>query len=121
VVLKGFSRSDRLSSQIKRELSEIVLGMMELSAGLIITITEVELSKDLRLGKVYYSVLGGKDSKEKAELFFANHAKDIRMELGAKIRVRFIPELKYYFDNSIERGQRINELLDQIKNEERQD
>jgi ribosome-binding factor A len=119
--MKGFSRADRLSSQIKRELSEILLQISGIPTGIIITITDVELSKDLRFGKVFYSVLGGPDSKEKAQLFFTGHAKDMRMELSAKIRVKFIPELKYYFDNSIERGQRINELLDQIKHDQGQD
>lgn len=113
--MKDFSRIDRLSSQISRDLAEILRGHRELPPGLIISITEIELSKDLRHGKVFYSVYGDDDSEEKASQFFELHLKQIRKELAKKIRIRFMPELSFHYDPSIERSQRISELLDQIK------
>lgn len=113
--MKDFSRVDRLTSQIIRELSEILRDHTELPPGLIISVTEVELSRDLRQGKVFYSVYGDNEALEKVEQFFNEHQKQIRKELASKIRIRYMPELKYQYDASIERGQRISELLDQIK------
>lgn len=118
--MKGFARNDRLASQIKRELSEIIINDPELPSGMIISITDVELTKDLRYGKVFYSVLGDKSMRDKAALYFEKQTKNIRMEVASQICVKFIPELKYLYDNSIERGQRIDQLLDQIKNDRQQ-
>jgi ribosome-binding factor A len=118
--LRDFSRSDRLSSQISRELSTMLLNNLTLPANIIISITEVELAKDLRIGKVYYSVYGGDDAVPKAEKFFKDNYKLIRKELAGKIRVKFIPELIFRHDPSIQREQRISELLDRIKEDENQ-
>lgn len=116
--MSEFSRSDRLSAQIVRELSKYLLTFPAVPAGVIITITEAELSKDLRYGKVYYSVLGGEDAVERTEEFFKENHKQLRMELAHRIRIKFMPELRFIYDKSIERGQRINELLDRIKKDD---
>jgi len=118
--MKGFARNDRLASQIKRALSEIIISDSDLPSGMIISITDVELTRDLRYGKVFYSVLGDNAMREKATLYFEAQAKELRMKVASQIRVKFIPELKYIYDNSIERGQRIDQLLDQIKNDRQQ-
>jgi ribosome-binding factor A len=118
VAVKDFSRTDRLAAQISRELSEILSVGLSLPEGLFISVTEVKLSKDLRIGKVFYSAFGGDDALEKAELFLRDHYKQIRMELAHRIRIKFIPELVFTYDASIERGQRINELLNRIKQDE---
>lgn len=119
--MKDFSRADRLSSQIARELSEILLNDTSVPPDTIISITGVELSRDLRYGKVYFSAYGDDQASTRAGNFFKKKQKQIRMELASKIRVRFVPELKFIFDTSMERGQRIDELLDRIKNDEQQD
>ncbi|NLI16109.1 MAG: 30S ribosome-binding factor RbfA [candidate division Zixibacteria bacterium] len=118
--MKSFSRIDRLASQIKRTLSKLIINDPELPEGMIISITDVELTKDLRYGKVFYSVLGDDVMRDKASLYFEHQTKYLRMETASQIRVKFIPELKYLYDNSIERGQRINQLLDQIKHDRQQ-
>ncbi|MCP4582978.1 MAG: 30S ribosome-binding factor RbfA [candidate division Zixibacteria bacterium] len=117
--MKDFSRADRLSSQIARELSEILLYYRAVPANTIITIVEVEMSRDLRVGKVYYSVYGDDNAAEKADIFFRDHHKQIRSELAGKIRIKFMPELKFEYDQAIERGLRINELLNRIKKDDR--
>ena len=118
--MKDFSRTDRLAAQISREVSEILSVNTHMPAGLFISITEVQLSKDLRVGKIFYSAFGGEDAAEKAEIFLKDNYKQIRMELAHRIRVKFIPELVFTYDASIERGQRIHELLDRIKQDEEQ-
>ena len=118
--MREFSRADRLSSQIARELSEMLLNNAFIPPNTIISITEVELSKDLRYGKIYYSAYGDDQARARAENFFKKRHKQIRMELAGKIHVRFVPELKFIFDPSMERGQRINELLDRIKKDDQQ-
>lgn len=118
--MRDFSRRDRLSAQIGRELSEIISINTDLPDGMMISITEVELSRDLRVGKVFYSVIGGDNPRENAEKFLADQYKHIRMELARRLRVKFTPELQFKYDTSMERGQRISELLDRIKKDEEQ-
>jgi ribosome-binding factor A len=120
VAVKDFSRTDRLAAQISREVSEILSVNADMPAGLFISIVEVQLSRDLRIGKVFYSAFGSEDAAEKAEIFLKDNYKHIRMELAHRIRIKFIPELVFTYDASIERGQRIHELLDRIKRDEQQ-
>ena len=118
--MRDFSRADRLSAQLMRELSSLILDFGSKPADLLISIVEVEISKDLRYAKVFYSVLGDETASEKAETFFRDHYKQIRMELAGRMRIKFMPELKFQYDKSIERGLRISELLDRIKKDEEQ-
>jgi len=119
--MKDFSRSNRLSSQISRELANFVLGNPALPHGMIVSINEVNLSRDLRNCKIYYSVYGDDKAVETAAEFFRNHYGQIRKTLADNTRMRFIPELKFIYDPSIERGQRVSELLDKIKQDEQED
>ena len=119
--MKDFSRADRLSSQISRELSTLLIDFPSAPAGLIISITDIELSRDLRHARVFYSVYGADDVIQKAERFFKDFNKQIRLELASRIRVKFMPELNFEYDNSIERGQRISELLNRLKEDEQPD
>lgn len=118
--MREFSRADRLSAQLMRELSSLLLDFDSKPADMLISIVEVEISKDLRYARVFYSVLGGEEAADKAETFFRDHYKQIRMELAGRMRIKFMPELKFQYDKSIERGQRISELLDRIKKDEEQ-
>jgi ribosome-binding factor A len=118
--MKNFTRSERLGSQIKREIAEIMMGISGIPEGIIISITDVDLTKDLRTAKVYYSVLGNETAPDSADDFFKAHAKQLRMELASRIRVKFAPEVKFILDKTIEHGRRIEELLDIIKNEEQE-
>ncbi len=81
----------------------------------LVTITGVELSPDLRHAKVYFSAMG--TEKEKTESGEAlNHAAGwIRRELGQRIRMKFLPEIVFLPDTSQEYGERIDRLLDEIK------
>jgi len=116
--LKDFSRSDRLASQIIRELSQILLKEITPPIGIMISFNEIELTKDLKYGKVFYSVLGNDDAEEKAKVFIVTHQKALRKTLAGKIRIKYMPELEFQFDPSIEREQRISELLNKIKTDE---
>ena len=119
--MKDFSRADRLSSQISRELSALLISFPSVPANLIISTTDIELSRDLRRAKIFYSAFSDSEALQKADRFFKEFNKQIRLELASRIRIKFMPELHFEYDNSIERGQRISELLDRIKEDEQQD
>ena len=83
-----------------------------------ITIVDVSISPDLRNGRVYYSVIGGEEEKKSAEKFFRQNAHDIRYHLGKRIVLKYLPHLRYHFDDSIARGVDIIDLMDEVAEEE---
>ena len=118
--MKSFNRSDRIRQQIKRELSEIIQRneLKDDRIGGLISITDVEVSGDLRSVKVFFSVYGEESQKVGTLAALEEATGFLRGELCRRLGTKFAPELVFKLDNSLERGQRITELLDKIKRKE---
>jgi ribosome-binding factor A len=110
-------RRQRLGDQIKKAVSEIVHSKLKDPHLGMITITDVELTKDLRQAKVFYSVYGDTDTKRASNRALRKSAGFIQSELGRLIRVRKTPTLEFVIDHSMEHGLRIQELLEKIERE----
>ena len=111
------SRPQRLGDQIQSELSDIVRRRLNDPRHGFFTLTGVEMTRDLRQAKVYVSTLDPNDVAATMETL--ERAKGfLRTELGRRIRVRHLPELLFFHDESVEYGQRIQELLREIKEKE---
>jgi len=81
----------------------------------LVTVTGVNLTSDLRHARVYVSCMGT-DQEKAATLQALNHAAGwIRHELGQRIRMKFLPEVVFCTDASLDYGERIDRLLDEIK------
>ncbi len=108
-------RPQRLGLQIQQEISLILSRNLKDPRIGMVTITGVEMSPDLRYAKVFFSVLG--TEKQKSDTIEAlNHASGwIRHELGQRIRMKFVPELSFREDTSQEYGERIESLLDKLR------
>ncbi|WOO39465.1 30S ribosome-binding factor RbfA [Rubellicoccus peritrichatus] len=112
------SRIIRVNELLKREISQIIhTDYREQSAA--ITITDVDVAPDLRTARVYYSVLGDESAGQIAEKLFSSKKKDIRHKISKVIVLKYLPHLKFYRDNSIERGNRVVDLLEELDEEER--
>ena len=118
--MKSYNRSDRIAQQIKRELSEIIQRneLKDDRIGGLVSITEVIVSGDLRSVKVYFSVYGEESQKVGTLAALEAKAGFLRGELCRRLGVRFAPELYFKLDDSLDRGDRITELLDKIKRKE---
>ncbi len=79
-----------------------------------ITITGADISSDLQKCRVFYSVLGDRESSAAAAKFFAKNSREIRRIVGSKIVLKFTPELRFCRDHSVERGMRVLEILDEL-------
>ena len=118
--MKSYNRSDRISQQIKRELSEIIQRneLKDDRISGLISITAVEVTGDLRNVKVYFSVFG-EEGQKVGTLSALEDAKGfLRGELCRRLGIKFAPELIFKLDDSLERGDKITELLEKIKREE---
>jgi len=115
--MRQFKRSDRLAVQIQRDISRLLQTELVDQLPGLVTITHVKLSDDLSHARVYYSYLGQEADRAKAEEFLLAERKHIRSLVGRELRIRHVPELDFRFDPSIERGFRIEQLLEEIKKE----
>jgi len=110
-------RPGRLADQIQEEISDIARRRLKDPRHGFFTVTGVEVTRDLRQATIYISTLDSADLEptletlERAKGFF-------RTELGRRIRVRFLPELRFLPDRSAERGRRVEDLLREIHREE---
>lgn len=105
-------RSLRVAEEVQRILGEVFLTKVQvLSAGML-TVTHVEITKDLRIARVYLSFLNPSASKEEVLGELLRHRKEIRYHLGTELRAKYVPELRFYLDESVERSTRIQAILE---------
>ena len=113
----NFKRADRVADLIKAELSDIILKEIRDPRIGIITITGVEVTDDLRLAKIFYVEMG-KDTCEPQTRKGLEQAKSfIKRELGKRLRLRYVPDIIFKFDESFAYGSRIDRLLAEIGGE----
>jgi len=115
-------RTDKLSRQIQRDLSEIFNTLSsKLFENAFITIMEVRISADLGIAKVYIGIMNYPKKQELLELI-QFHTPQIRKVLSDKIRnqVRKIPNLQFYLDTTLDNAEHIEKLLQKIKLDEQQ-
>ncbi len=112
-------RIGRIAEEIKKELSYML--QMELKDPRVgfVTITGVEVTNDLSQAKVYLSVFGDDEKRQETLKALAKAAGFLRTELGKKIRLRHVPELLFKLDASIDYGQKIERILNQINEEKK--
>ncbi len=112
-----FKRSARVGDQMVHEIADILMRKIKDPRIGFATVTGVEVSDDLRNAKVFVSVYGGK--KEETLKGLESASAFIRSELGRRMRLRFVPELLFRFDETVERGAHMMEILRDIKKEEK--
>ncbi len=108
-----YKRAERVSDQMKQEIADILMRKIKDPRIGFVTVTDVEVADDLRNAKVFVSVYGAEKATTLKGLESASPY--IRSELGKRMRMKFIPELLFRYDESVERGAHINELLHEIQ------
>lgn len=111
-------RQQRLAEQIRDEIAQMLREEVKDPRIGFASIVKVELSGDLRVAKVYVSVLGDAEAKKNTQKGLDSALGFIRHELAQRLRLRFVPEVRFVMDESIAHGARIAELLHKIKGDE---
>lgn len=113
------TRQAKVQQLIKHEVSDIIIREFKDPRKGFITITDVEVSGDMRHARVFVSVLGDEDDKKRNLKILNNAAHFIRGSLSKRIEMKAIPDLEFKLDTSADQGIRIMELLEQVKREEK--
>ena len=100
---------------MREEISEILLKDLKDPRIGFVTITKVAVTDDLRQAKVYYSVFGGEQEKEDSLQGLESATGYIKRELGRRMRLKYMPEITFHFDDSLEYGAHIEKLLRDVK------
>jgi ribosome-binding factor A len=107
-------RQRRVAELIHRELSLILMREVRDPRLADVTVTEVQVTPDLLLARVYFTVLGDDEEQKEALAGLKKANGFLRTQLGGRIQQRFVPELVFEVDRSAEYGRRIDRLLDEI-------
>jgi ribosome-binding factor A len=115
-------RIERVNNLIRREISELLQRQVkDPRLGNFITITEVSVSPDLKYAKIFVSCIGTKVKKQDVLSGLAAASGFFRNELARRLKLRRIPELSFQWDDSIERGTYLLEMIDQLNTEHSSD
>jgi len=107
-------RSEKVAEAIHELVSALLLkGVKDPRIGFT-TITWVKVSDDLHLATIYFSVIGSDEEKKSTESGLNSARGFIRRELGKSLRMRYVPDVLFRYDESVDYGQRIDTLLDEL-------
>ncbi len=105
------SRIDKINEEVRREMASVIRELKDSRIPMMTSVVAVNVSNDLRYAKVYVSVMGDEETKNKALQGLKSAAGFVRREIGKRIDLRYTPEPVFELDRSIEHGAYINELL----------
>ena len=116
-----FSRADRVSGLIQEVLSNLLKKDIHDPRLKMVTITNVKMSRDLRLARIYFSIYGDNSKAEAAAKGFESARGFIKRSLARRLGLRYMPDLKFFYDESFEYGSHIDQLLEKISTENEPD
>lgn len=112
---KEFSRTQRVSQQLQKELAIILQREVRDSRIGMVTISDVEVSRDLAYAKVFVTFLCvGEQTPESSLNALKEHEAHVRMMLGKRIRLRLTPEVRFVYDNTLVDGMRMSNLVTEV-------
>ncbi len=108
------SRPARVGDQIRQEISELLAREVKDPGVGFITITDVKVSPDLQMARVYYTTLGDEKARGETRRALERAVPFLRRHVGQRLRLRRVPELAFFFDESVERGDRIERIIQEL-------
>ena len=113
----GYKRSQRVAGLLKREISRIIYEELKDPDIGELTITEVGVSDDLRIAKVYFTSLDNEKKRKKTVEGLQRATSFIRSQLGACTSLKYMPELKFFYDDGVAHAEKIERILRQLQND----
>ena len=113
------NRPDRVGEAIRDELSQLIAREVHDPGVGFITLTRVKVSPDLQVARVYYTTMGDEKAQRETAKALERAAPFLRRQLGQRIRLRRVPEVEFFYDESIAQGDRIEQILQELKAEAR--
>lgn len=113
--MRRFAKSDKVADLLKHAISNALLTELGDERLRWITVNAVDLTRDISLAKVYYTVLEPALGREQAVEALKENLKPLRRFLASKLRLRQLPEIHFLYDETVDRARRIEDLLGQVQ------
>ena len=113
-------RTGRVGDQIRVEIADLLARVVQDPGIGFLTITHVKVSPDLQQARVYYTTLGDEKARGESRRALERVTPFLRRHIGQRLRLRRVPELQFFFDDSVERGDRIEQILRDLSEERRE-
>lgn len=110
-------RTERVGEQIRTDVAELLTSRVRDPAIGFVTITRVSVTADLQQARVYYTTLGDERARRDTQRGLERASPMIRRHLGQRLRLRRVPELRFFFDESVGRQDRIEQILRELEAE----
>ncbi|MBR0288014.1 MAG: 30S ribosome-binding factor RbfA [Selenomonadaceae bacterium] len=114
-------RIEKLQELIKQEMSKMLLTDLKDPRIGFVTVTDVEMTGDLREAKIYVSIMGGEEQVKNSLEGLNSALGFVRREIGQRVRLRFTPEISFALDTSLDYGDHIQKLLLQVEGDKNVD
>lgn len=111
------SRASRVGDQIRAELAELLTREVHDPGIGFLTFTHVKVSPDLQQARAYYTTLGDDQARRESARALERATPFLRRHIGRRLRLKRVPELTFSFDESIEKNDRIERILQQLNSE----
>lgn len=112
-----FKRSDRVAQQIQDIVSEIITTKVIVQELGLATITKVKTSQNLRFSKIYLSFMGNTIEPNELITLMNRNIKEYRYQLGKELQIKYVPQIKFYHDNTFEEMEKISRLINKANSE----
>ena len=111
------TRPSRVGDQLREEIADLLARQVHDPGIGFLTITQVKVSPDLQVARVYYTTLGDDKARRESAKALGRATPFLRRQIGGRLRLKRVPSLEFFFDESIERGDRIERILHEISAE----
>tara|TARA_B100001115_G_C15824150_1_gene410112 strand:- start:923 stop:1291 length:369 start_codon:yes stop_codon:yes gene_type:complete len=113
-----FKRSDRVAQQIQDIISNIIATKVIVQGLGLATVTKVKTSQNLRFSRIYLSFMGNSILPEELIILMNRNVKEYRFHLGKELQIKYVPQIKFYYDNTFEEMEKISNLINKSKTNE---
>jgi ribosome-binding factor A len=111
------TRPSRVGDQLRAEISDLLAREVHDPGIGFLTVTQVTVTPDLQVARVYYTTLGDERARRDTARALGRAAPFLRRQLGSRLRLKRVPVLEFFFDESVERGDRIERILNELSAE----
>ena len=115
--MKTFPRSKRVADNVRKQMSILLDEQLAGQNFSMVSVTDVEMTRDLRHAKVFYSVLGDENARTEIQEFLEENTRPLRGKLAQRMALKFVPELTFAYDSSLVEGMKIQSILTDLERE----
>ena len=111
------NRPERVGEAIRDDLSQMIAREVHDPGVGFLTLTRVSVTPDLQIARVYYTALGDETARRETAKALRRASPFLRRQLGQRLRLRRVPQLEFFYDESIERADRVERILHELEEE----